>query len=100
MKNLYKISFIAILVFMFCSCENCKQGKLNSKNSKTLEVGMSADSLISIMGQPLRIVPGDQFLTFPKEYHVYVYYNACGTSDNINIVIDTNELVVDVVSVD
>ena len=61
---------------------------------------MSVDSLINIMGKPLRIVAGNQYLTYPEEYNVYVYYNACGTSDNINIVLDTNERIVNIVSVD
>jgi hypothetical protein len=74
-----------------------KEGKMNYYNSKRIYKGMKKNDMIIIMGIPDTIVNGNLYI-YPNSFKIYEYTNRIGSSDDIHIVIDTNNCVHDLLS--
>ena len=64
---------------------------------KKVTIGIKNDSLYKIMGNPDTILTGNLF-NYNANYKVYRYQNKFGTSDDINIVIDSTGIVKNIFS--
>jgi hypothetical protein len=101
-KNLSKIIFYILLLgtMVQFSCQYDKVGWKNFQNSQQIKIGMSSDSIISIMGEPKSISDGNKFLNYPETFQVYSYENSSGSSDDIHIVVDTTNRIINIHSSD
>lgn len=93
-----KIILYTALIVAFISCVNNSEGKRNYENIQRIKIGMTKDSVLIVMGKPYSVSPGNQFLTFPKEYTVYSYPNVYFSADDFHVVFDTTDKVEAIVS--
>jgi len=91
---------VILLSFLMSSCFNDDEGRKNYDNIQDVKTGMSQDCVITIMGHPKQILRGNTNHNFSSKNTVFVYSNTAFSSDDLNILFDTNGTVASVFSCD
>ena len=80
------VMFILYLNYQTHFSSKAKEGKINIQNIKKVEKGMSADRIISIMGNPDTTIPPDA-IRYP--YTQYNYETNDESFANVTVVFDS-----------